>query len=516
MSTYRCSVITIGRGQGRSVLRAAAYRAGERLIDERNGDVHDYSRRSGVLHTAIMAPEHAPAWAQNRQQLWNAVEAHETRSNARLAREVQLSLPHELTDAQRIELVQDFVQENFVSLGMVADIAIHRPDAKGDQRNHHAHILLTDRPLEGNGFAAKKDRDWNKKETLLGWRWEWAQSVNRTLELNGHSARVSPYSLEAQGLNREPQPKMGPVATNMERAGRRSEKGDERRGVQVRNAMRARKQQELRDIEREIAALAREAERALFRHKAQQGRTPSSGMVTAVQLLTEEQADRMRQALTDLRKDQQAIISENRKKRRRLNREEREEIKAELEKQNELLTNRQTRAAGAYWKGFRGFLRKVHDKIILAMNPEAVTLRSQFERMQRAQQLKAERAARARAEELKRKQAERDLAERRRLEAEEKARRERLLSEQRQKAHQEQQNLLHRLEQGVSPQKALEQTRTDPEGASNTKATGTGYKRQVKGDPETERKIRQRRERKDRARHERQNEPSGRGRGRSR
>ena len=124
----------------------------------------------------------------DRSQLWNAVEAVERRKDAQLAREIQLSLPHELTAEQRKELVVGFVQEQFVDHGMIAGIALHAPSAKGDQRNHHAHVMLTMRELTGEGFG-NKERDWNSPDLLEQWREQWALHQNRALERHGYPCR---------------------------------------------------------------------------------------------------------------------------------------------------------------------------------------------------------------------------------------------------------------------------------------------------------------------------------------
>ncbi|MCP4099742.1 MAG: MobA/MobL family protein, partial [Planctomycetaceae bacterium] len=199
------------------------------------GEIHDYTRKSGVLHSEVMAPDATPDWMQDRAQLWNAVEAVESRKNSQLAREIQLSLPHELTHEQRRELVRDFVQEQFVGQGMIADIAIHSPDKGGDQRNHHAHVMLTMRELTGEGFhpkkATEKARSWNSDDQLLQWREQWAHHQNRSLERHGHKTRVDHRSFEAQGIDREPSQHMGHVASAMEKDGKPSRIGDENRQI---------------------------------------------------------------------------------------------------------------------------------------------------------------------------------------------------------------------------------------------------------------------------------------------
>ena len=187
----------ISRSQGRSATAAIAYRVAERIEDRRTGLTFDYAARGGVDHTEILAPDHAPDWVRDRSELWNRVEESETRKNSQVAREVRVALPAELTHAQRVELVRDFAQEQFVDRGMIADIALHAPGRDGDDRNHHAHILLTTREIGPEGFTTK-NRDWNKVEVLEGWREAWARDSNVALERAGIEDRVDHRTLEAQ------------------------------------------------------------------------------------------------------------------------------------------------------------------------------------------------------------------------------------------------------------------------------------------------------------------------------
>ena len=187
----------ISRSQGRSATAAIAYRVAERIEDRRTGLVFDYAKRGGVHHTEILAPDHAPDWVHDRSELWNRVEEAETRKNSQVAREVRVALPAELTHEARVDLVRDFVQAQFVERGMVADIALHAPGCAGDERNHHAHILLTTREIDAEGFTTK-NRDWNKVEVLEGWREAWARDSNAALERAGIEDRVDHRTLVAQ------------------------------------------------------------------------------------------------------------------------------------------------------------------------------------------------------------------------------------------------------------------------------------------------------------------------------
>jgi len=267
MATYRLSAKTIGRSSGRSSTGAAAYRAAQRIVDRRTGIVHDYARRSGVAHSEILVPANAPKWAYDRSDLWNRVEEVERRKDAQLCREVLVSLPHELDDARRTELVREFVRDAFISRGMVADIAIHRAHRQSDERNHHAHILLTMRTIGPKGFA-EKERTWNDRSILAEWRQDWEQCVNRELERARIPERVSCRSLAAREIDREPEPRQGPVATKMERSGRQSHAGDDRRAVKARNTER----EQLREDHRRIDALLREENRRRVSQEHEIGR----------------------------------------------------------------------------------------------------------------------------------------------------------------------------------------------------------------------------------------------------
>ncbi|WP_182180664.1 MobQ family relaxase [Methylobacterium radiotolerans] len=186
MAIYRLEAKIVGRSRGHSATAAAAYRARTRIVDERTGLVHDYTRRGGVEHTEILTPPQAPTWMRkDRARLWNLVEATETRANSQLARELILTLPRELSDEQRIAVVRDFVDTELVSsLGMVADIAHHtgRIDANGLVAQPHCHVLLSLREVGSDGFSRHKARAWNSVDLLERWRAIWAVYLNEALK----------------------------------------------------------------------------------------------------------------------------------------------------------------------------------------------------------------------------------------------------------------------------------------------------------------------------------------------
>ena len=261
MATYRFSAKLISRSAGRCAPAAAAYRAGQRIANERTSEIFDYRRRSDVLSRAVLAPQSSPSWAHDRASLWNAAEAAERRKDAQVAREVQVSLPHELSLEQSMALLHAFVQEQFVARGMVADIAVHAAHRGGDERNVHAHVLLTTRAISLRGFGAKA-REWNERALLATWRCEWERHVNGALELYGVSARVDHRSYVERGLDIEPEPKQGPVATKLERSGQRSKAGDDRRAAQRRNSERVRLRSARSAIERSTMSQCRLHENA--------------------------------------------------------------------------------------------------------------------------------------------------------------------------------------------------------------------------------------------------------------
>ena len=238
VADYRLSAQLIKRSEGRSSVASSAYRAGVRMVDDRTGDIHNYERKGGVSHTEILAPSNTPESLLEREALWNAVETVERRKDAQLSREIQLSLPHELDYSQRLGLVRDFVSEQFVERGMIADLAIHEPNKAGDERNHHAHIMLTMREVSPEGFG-KKVRAWNDREVIGVWREAWANHQNRALERHGHAERVDHRSYAERGIDQEPTQHRGNSATEMERKGKQTRIGEKNREIETRNVQQA-------------------------------------------------------------------------------------------------------------------------------------------------------------------------------------------------------------------------------------------------------------------------------------
>ena len=222
----------IKRSAGRSVVAAAAYRAGEKLHDERQNITHDYSRRNGVEHSEILLPVDAPAWCQgiDRETLWNTVDANEKRKDAQTARELRIMIPRELDPPERIRVVHEYLLKSFVSKGMIADVAWHNKTASDGKEQPHAHVLLTMRQLVPEGFGLKSRHEWVPDPTgrlhpdgrpvmveSNGQSWnstvyfehcreDWESIANRALERAGSAERIDRRSLLARGLSRLPEP----------------------------------------------------------------------------------------------------------------------------------------------------------------------------------------------------------------------------------------------------------------------------------------------------------------------
>lgn len=279
MAIYHCSVKVISRSSGRSAVGASAYRSGEKIENERDGIIHDYTNKSGIEHTEVQVPDNAPEWASDRDRLWNEVEKIEKAKNSQLAREVEVALPKELSKDEQVELVRDYVKENFVNKGMVADIAIHD---KGDG-NPHAHIMLTMRPFqengewgsrykkeyildkEGNKIIDKKGNakanvipstDWNTKESLEQWRENWAKCTNKHLERYGIEQRIDHRSYEAQGISKAPTVHEGHIVRAMEKKGLETEIGGK-------NKLIAQDNKKIELLDRQIQSYEKQKEREI-------------------------------------------------------------------------------------------------------------------------------------------------------------------------------------------------------------------------------------------------------------
>jgi len=256
MALNRFEAGIVRRSEGHNVIARAAYNARERLVDERTGQIYDYRHLGEVEWKGVLNPEHAPDWVTERERLWNAVELKEDRrtrpDDARLARDFKIALPSELTAEQRLALTKEFGEE-MSRKGMVVDIAIHAPHAHNDDRNYHAHMLLTTREIGPDGFG-NKVRQWNQKDEFQRWMERWSEIGADHLERagfkqeadrfrDGHlSRRERARRAHDRGDNahfelllNEPEKHRGPAASRMEREGKRTRQGDNNREIRERN-----------------------------------------------------------------------------------------------------------------------------------------------------------------------------------------------------------------------------------------------------------------------------------------
>ena len=224
MAIYHLSMKILSRSKGYSAVASAAYRAGEKILDERTGVIHDYTRKNGVASAVILTPANAPAWCANRAELWNAVEKAERRKNSQLAREFELAIPRELAQDAARETVLNFVRENFVSRGMIADVAFHNLGGS----NPHAHIMLSMRAITPDGFG-EKVREWNDWTHAETWRGSWADHANRALANAGYQEEIDHRSYERQGVEKTPGIHLGKSACAMEKWGIETERGEQNR-----------------------------------------------------------------------------------------------------------------------------------------------------------------------------------------------------------------------------------------------------------------------------------------------
>ncbi|MEG3146536.1 Ti-type conjugative transfer relaxase TraA [Sphingomonas sp. RT2P30] len=230
MAIYHFSAKVISRAAGSSALASAAYRSASRLHDDRLDRTHDFSNKAGVVHSEVMLPDAAPEELGDREKLWNEVEAAEKRIDAQLAREIEFAIPREMTKEQGIELARDFVAREFVDRGMIADLNVHWDVGADGMPKPHAHVMLTMREVGEDGFG-KKNRGWNRTDLLEKWRERWSEHVNERLAQLDIDARIDHRSLEAQGIELEPQHKIGPAASRLAAQGLESERLEEHQAI---------------------------------------------------------------------------------------------------------------------------------------------------------------------------------------------------------------------------------------------------------------------------------------------
>ncbi|ECL0171664.1 mobilization protein [Listeria monocytogenes] len=232
MAIYHCSTKTINRSSGRTAVASMAYRAGEKLTDERTGLTHDFTKKEGVVYTEILSKLDTEL---DRSKVWNLAEKSENRKDARTAREWVIALPDELDEEQRKELAKEFAQSLVDRYGVIADLAIHAPSQNGSDKNHHAHILLTTRKAELDTenklvLTQKSEIELsNTKRKSLGIgtsqeeikqiRATWANLANHALEYAGYRERIDHRSYADQGNQLQATIHEGSKVTQMRRKG---------------------------------------------------------------------------------------------------------------------------------------------------------------------------------------------------------------------------------------------------------------------------------------------------------
>jgi len=263
MAIYHLSVKNIGRSDGRSAVACAAYRAGEKLIDNTYGKEQDYTKKTGVEFKKIYAPENAKKELLDRESLWNAVEQSETKKNgdlketARLAKEFEVAFPCEISKEQRELMLDDLCKRLVEKHGVIVDAVIHAPHTAGgsDERNYHAHIMFTTRTINERGELGKKAREFNDdgRNLTVEYRAYWAELENRELERAGSSERVSHLSNKERGIDLEPTVHEGSKITELRRQGIDTEISLKNDAIKARNA----EIQLIRGLEQEIIATER-------------------------------------------------------------------------------------------------------------------------------------------------------------------------------------------------------------------------------------------------------------------
>ena len=273
MALYHFHVTQIKRSAGQSAIASAAYRSGEKLYSEYYGETSDYSHKKGVISSEILLPPNAPPEYADRQTLWNALERAEQNKDAQLAYSFDIALQNEFSLEENIALARQFVSEQLVSRGMIADFAIHMPDK--EIQNPHFHILCPIRPLKENGkwgykqhrvyhldengnrildengkatFDAAPTTDWGIPERLESWRAAWAALCNAKFEEKGLDCRIDHRSYERQGIDQIPTVHEGPAVRQMEAKGIPTDKGDLNRWIRSTNAA-------IRGLRKKIATL---------------------------------------------------------------------------------------------------------------------------------------------------------------------------------------------------------------------------------------------------------------------
>lgn len=225
---------TISRLRGESFKGTAAYIMRDYRYDNLFDKKHSYAHLKDLLYSEVLVPDYAPQKLHDLDTLLAEIDRAEKRYDARTGRAVRLTLPNdkEISNEDRINLTRQYVKEAFISQGMCAVIAIHEGRNEDPAKNNpHAHVLITDRPVDENGFCARKNRVWNTKAFLNKCRALWAEIQNELFREKGMEIRLSHESLKVQGIDREPTLPLGRAATALERKGIHTERGNHNREI---------------------------------------------------------------------------------------------------------------------------------------------------------------------------------------------------------------------------------------------------------------------------------------------
>lgn len=244
MAIYHLHAKIIQRSKGQNIIAASAYRRATKLYDHKEEKTFDFSAKKHVIYSELMVLENAPAWvqllvelhetnpSQAAEQLWNSLDAAEKRIDAQLGREIEFALPIELNEAQSIQLAREFIHDQFVLRGMIADWSVH-----WDKGNPHVHVLLTMRSLTETGFGLRI-REWDKKDLLYIWREKWAEYANFHLHLHQHSIRIDHRSYEEQGIDLTPGIHQGKAAQEKANRGEKMDRIEQMNAVRNLNLAR--------------------------------------------------------------------------------------------------------------------------------------------------------------------------------------------------------------------------------------------------------------------------------------
>lgn len=297
-TAFHLSVVPMSRSTGKSSVAKAAYITGGKLADERTGKLHDYTRRGGVEAVLHAQLKDAPEWSRDIAQAWNAVEAVENRKNSQTAKVIDgLAFPHGIDAEARQRMLTDFMREQFGRKGLLWTASIHAPDKDGDQRNYHAHVMWSERPLTAAGFAKTKDREGTsfatREAALLAMRERWAalsakqleraglpleaarwKEAHRTLPEQEQLARArGDLEFATELADREPTKHLGSATVALERKGIPTERGDVWQATEARNDQRRALRQQGTALEREEIRLAAKEQRAADYHDRQTAAT---------------------------------------------------------------------------------------------------------------------------------------------------------------------------------------------------------------------------------------------------